>query len=80
MRALLRPQGITGGALGALRGELAGLMGSYRGAIVRTQLHSEAIAALQGAAVERGIVWRKYEQLMALQVRADGEKASHPKT
>ena len=49
-------------------GKLGKAFGEYRAAVVRTQLHSESIAALKGAAVEQHIITQMFEQMMAVQV------------
>ena len=42
-------------------------MFQYRSAVVRTQLHSESIAALKGAEVEESIITRLFTKLMVVQ-------------
>ena len=49
-------------------GKLGKAFGEYRAAVVRTQLHSESIAALRGAAVEKHIITQMFEQMMVVQV------------
>ena len=61
--------GVGWGATGKLQGEVSGLVGSFRASLTRTQLHSEAIAALGGAAVEKRIVEGRFEQAISAQRR-----------
>jgi len=60
--------GISSSEFGMLRGKLGKAFGEYRAAVVRTQLHSESIAALRGAAVEKHIITQMFDQMMAVQV------------
>ena len=53
-------------------GKLGKAFGEYRAAVVRTQLHSESIAALKGAAVEKHIITQMFDQMMAVQVLPHG--------
>ena len=59
--------GMSGREYAGLNGKLAGVNGEVRSTLVRTQLHSEAIAALGGAEVEKSIIMKKYNQFMAVQ-------------
>ena len=59
--------GISGREYAGLNGKLAGVNGEVRSTIVRTQIHSEAIAALGGSDVEESIIMKKYNQFMQVQ-------------
>lgn len=59
--------GISSSEFGILKGQLGKAFGEYRAAVVRTQLHSESIAALKGANVENGIISHLFEKTMEVQ-------------
>eukprot|EP00943_MAST-04B_sp_MAST-4B-sp1_P009537 g9537.t1 len=59
--------GISGREYAGLNGKLAGVNGEVRSTIVRTQIHSEAIAALGGSDVEQSIIMKKYNEFMEVQ-------------
>ena len=59
--------GISSAEFGMLKGKLGKAFGEYRAAVVRTQLHSESIAALKGANVENRIISRLFAKMMAEQ-------------
>ena len=59
--------GISSSEFGMLKGKLGKAFGEYRAAVVRTQLHSESIAALKGADVEAGIITRLFGKMMVVQ-------------
>jgi ABC-type uncharacterized transport system fused permease/ATPase subunit len=59
--------GISSSEFGMMKGKLGKVFGEYRASVVRTQLHSESIAALKGAAVEESIISRLFAKTMLLQ-------------
>ena len=56
---------MTPAEIGQLNGQVGKAFGSYRKSLLRTQIHAEAIAALQGEDVEQAIVTKNFAAYIA---------------